>query len=224
MNKLKLVSLLLCLVLMICTLASCAQTPSEITCEDDLISKKIGVIRGSKSDEYSRKFTENGCEIIGFKSRLDMVKAFDAGEIDCAIMDENHAKEVVRENTNLKVLESVSEQKDSFGFYMLEAKRVYTIMLNKALAELKENGKLDEIVNGYLNDPEYEYDFPESFDTSNGFFKISLDPSLYPYVYAADEDHVMPYGIAIAVIDAVCEHLGCGYELVPVTSNSLNST
>ena len=224
MNRLRLVSLLLCIALLVCALASCAQTPSEITGEDDLKNKKIGVVRGSESDTYSRKFIENGCEIIGYKSRLDMVKAFDADEIDCAIMDENHAKVLVSENDSLRVLENVSEQKESFGFYMLEAKRVYTIMLNKALAELKSNGTLDEIVNGYLSDPGYKYEFSEELDDSNGSFTISLDASLYPYVYAADKDHELPYGIALAVIDALCKHLGCGYTLYPVTTNSLNST
>ena len=187
------------------------------------MNKKIGVVEGSKSDTYAQKYVEKGCEIIKYNSRIDMIKAFDANEIDCAVVDKNHADVLAREYDTLEVLPDVLGE-DSFAFYMLESKRVYTIMLNKALAALKENGTVDEIVNGYLSDPEYEYEFASEHDTSNGTFNISLDPSMYPYVYAADEEHPMPRGIAIALVDAICEYLGCGYTFMPVTTLSLNST
>ncbi len=223
LKRIRVVSLLVCLVLVLTALCSCTASNSQIESEADLVNKSIGVIKGSKSAAFAQVYTEAGCEIIEYNSRIDMIKAFDASEIDCAVVDKNHADALAKENEGFKVLD-VTADEESYAFYMLDNKRVYTIMLNKALEELRENGVLDEIIKGYLSDPGYEYDFAQEVDDSNGSFTISIDPSSYPYVYAADEVHRMPRGIAIAIVDAVCEHLGCGYTFLPVTTGSLGST
>lgn len=215
--------ILACLMLVTVCFAACGTTPADINSEEDLKNVKIGVIDGSKSEALAQKYVENGCETVKFDSRNGIVEAFEAGEIDCTILDENLAKLLVKENDTLEIRgEALGE--DTLTFSMPKSKKVYTIMLNKALAALKKDGTFDEIVNGYLSDPEYVYDFAEELDNSNGSFTISLDPGVYPYVFPADESHEIPRGIALALIDAICKYLGCDYTLLPVTSSSLAST
>lgn len=222
--KTRSLALFLCLIILALSLASCDTKKAEIASVEDLKDKVIGVIEGSKSEQLVESYTENGCEIKPYSSRVEIVAAFESDEIDCAILDEYHAEAFVRDYGTYELLEDRLGEGDTFSFTTLASKKVYTIMLNKALSALRENGKLDSIVNGYLSDPEYKYEFAEELDNSNGTFTVSLDSSLYPYTYPADETHTDPRGIALAIIDAVCEHLGCDYVLLPTTTASLSST
>lgn len=224
--KKRLTALLLCF-LMICTSFVACDNKEEaktgILGESDLTNVKIGVIDCSKSEAFVQKYKENGCEIIELESRVEILKAFANGEIDCAIMDENHAKQLISETPELELRgEALGE--DTLTFSVLKSNKVYKIMLDKALAALKADGTVDAIVNGYLNDPDYEYEFADKLDASNGSFMISIDSSMYPYVFPAEDEYDRPDGIALALIDAMCEYLGCDYSLATITTSSLSSS
>lgn len=224
MNK-KLTAIILCMVMVCTALFACGpkETKSGILGESDLENVKIGVIEGSKSETLVQKYTEKGCEIVSLSSRLDIAAAFENGDIDCAVMDENHAKQFVAENDFCEIRgESLGE--DTLAFSTLQSNKVYHIMLNKALAALKEDGTIDKIVEGYLRDSEYAYEFADKLDNSNGSFVISIDPSMYPYVFPVDNEHDEPRGIELALIDAICKYLGCDYTLLTVTTASLSSS
>lgn len=218
------IAIVLCLMFVMTALSSCVGGSSSIESEDDLKNVKIGVIDGSKGVDLANTYAERNCEIIRYDSRVELKEAFENDEIDCALLDENHAAAFVSDNDGYKLLDDRIGDEENYAFSTLATKKVYKIMLNKALATLREDGTLDSIVNGYLNDPEYVYEFATELDNSNGSFTIALDPSLYPYVYPADETHDMPRGIELAVIDAVCRYLGCDYTLITPTTSSLAST
>lgn len=213
MNK-KIISLVLCVVMLL-TLVSCSGQLGK----DDLKNKNIGVIRGSQSIPIAKVFSEEqGCTLTAFYNPDEFDKAFDSGTIDCAILDRNIANSFVKEYTGYTVSQdSVGE--GHLTFSTLETKKIYKIMLDKALAALKEDGTLDEIVNGYLSDEAYEYELSKERDNSNGEFIIALDTEFLPYT--TDDGLNITGGLAVAVIDAVCVYLGCDYTILPITTSSM---
>lgn len=224
--KKRIVAIILCLVLIIIVISGCgpkATAGTEIMSENDLKNMKVGVIAGSKSELYAQKYTENGCEIIALSSRTEISESLANGEIDCAVMDENHARQFVAHNDFCEI-KSEPFGEEAIAFSMLQSNKVYQIMLNKAIAALRADGTLDAIVEGYLNDPTgYNYEFSEKLDNGNGSFSIAIDPSMYPYVFPVDETHSEPFGIELAVIDAVCRYIGCDYSLLTLTTLSLST-
>ncbi len=218
--KMKIISTVLCLVLVLISLASCNFTGSPIKSEADLVNKKIGVIEGSETGAFAEKYTENGCEILKYSSYISLEEAFAQGKIDCAILDENFAKARASVNNTLEILPGTLGE-GTYSFAAVKSKKVYNVMLNKALDVLIEDGTVDNIVNGYLNDYEYEYDFAQESDGSNGSFTIAIDPGAVPYVFPADESHENPRGISIALVDALCSSLGIEYTYLTVASTSL---
>ena len=221
--KIKVVSIIVCLVLIILSLSSCNTNSTGINSEDDLRNLKIGVIESTKSDVFANKYTQNGCEILKYSSYIGLEEALGTGEIDCAILDENHANARIKSGADIKITAQPLGQ-DTLTFTTVKSKKIYNIMLNKALEELVADGKVEEIVTAYLEDDDYVYKFAENVDSSNGSFTIALDPTQTPYVFSADESHDMPGGISLALIDIICERLGCSYTLLPLSGSSLASS
>ncbi len=218
--KTKIISLLLCIVLLCLSLVSCTQTAHEISGESDLVNLKIGVIESSTSDRVSQKYAENGCEILKYSSVNKLRAALESKEITCAIIDENIANAIIKEDNSFEIKGEPLAQ-DSIAFCATNDKKFYRVLFNKALAELKESGKLDEIINGYLSDPDYKYEYVTEGEANNGTITIALDSTLIPYVYPRDEKHEIPEGIYLALIDSLCASIGFKYSFATLTTSSL---
>ena len=71
------------------------------------------------------------------------------GQVDCVVIDNEPAKNYVKANAGLKILDTEYAVED----YAAAIAKENTELLekfNKALAELKAEGKLDEIINKYI--------------------------------------------------------------------------
>ncbi len=213
----KIIALVLCVVMLV-SLAACS---SSIDSKDDLNNVTIGLIHSSKAVIDLEKYkTENGCSLIGFYSLSDLNEGFALGTIDCAVIDRNIA------NAFAEAYPGYSVSKESFGegavtFSALESKKVYSIMLDKALTALKEDGTIDKIVDGYLKDKSLKYTH-KKLDNSNGEFIIAIDPNLTPY-FENDGLNVSG-GPMLEILDAVCEYLGCDYTIIPVKTSDMTAT
>lgn len=121
---------------------------SEIAGPDDLAGKLIGVQEGTTGDLYSTD--DFGDDMVErYLKGVDAVQALLQGKIDAVIIDEEPAKVFVSENEGLKLLDAAYAEEE----YAIAVKKGNTELLdqiNSAIAELKESGKLDEIVAKYI--------------------------------------------------------------------------
>ncbi len=121
---------------------------SDITSIDDLQGKMIGVQQGTTGDIYSTDdFGEDNVQ--RFPKGADAVTALQTGKVDAVIIDNNPAKVFVEQNEGLKLLDSPYAEEN----YAICVKKGNTELLdgiNAAIKELKESGKLDEIVAKYI--------------------------------------------------------------------------
>ncbi len=121
---------------------------SEIAGPDDLAGKLIGVQQGTTGDIYATDdFGDENIE--RYPKGVDAVQALTQGKVDAVIIDNEPAKIFVGDNDGLKLLDAAYAEEE----YALAVKKGNTELLdqvNQAIQELKESGKLDEIVDKYI--------------------------------------------------------------------------
>lgn len=121
---------------------------SEIATVDDLEGKKIGVQAGTTGDIYC---TDGfGQENVNqYNNGALAVAALKNGQVDCVVIDNEPAKNFVKANEGLKILDTEYAVED----YAAAISKENTQLLkdfNKALKELKDEGELDKIIEKYI--------------------------------------------------------------------------
>lgn len=121
---------------------------SDITSPDDLVGKKVGVQLGTTGDIYAEDIED--ATIERYNKGFEAVQALMQNKIDAVIIDNQPAKVFVTENEGLKILDEAFTDEE----YAIAIAKDNTELLEKvntALANLKESGKLDEIVAKYID-------------------------------------------------------------------------
>ena len=121
---------------------------SAIATIDDLAGKKIGVQTGTTGDIYcAGDYGEDA--VARYDNGALAVAALQNGQVDCVVIDNEPAKAFVEANEGLKLLDTEYITED----YAAAIAKDNTELLDKvnaALAELKADGTLDEIIGKYI--------------------------------------------------------------------------
>ncbi len=121
---------------------------SDIKSADDLKGKKIGVQSGTTGDSYCT--TDFGQENVKqFSNGSLAVAALANGQVDCVVIDNEPAKNYVAANTGLKIIDTEYVTED-YAIAVSKDNPDLLKKINTALKELKEAGKIDEIVGKYI--------------------------------------------------------------------------
>lgn len=120
---------------------------AEISTPDDLEGKTIGVQLGTTGDIYASDIADATVE--QYNKGFEAVQSLLQNKIDAVIIDGEPAKVFVEQNEGLKILDEAFTVEE----YAICVKKGNTELLeniNEAIAELKENGSLQEIVEKYI--------------------------------------------------------------------------
>lgn len=121
---------------------------SAIKTVDDLQGKKIGVQTGTTGDIYCTD--DYGQDMVKqYQNGALAVAALKNGQVDCVIIDNEPAKNYVKANEGLKILET-EYVKEDYAAAISKDNNELLNDFNKALKELKEEGKIDEIIGKYI--------------------------------------------------------------------------
>ena len=187
-KKLELFIVLLTLMFVGCG-QSAANQASDVHGVDDLPGKKIGVQIGTVGDTYASDYEgdEAGTVVERYSKGNDAVSSLKNGKIDCVIIDEQPAKEYVKRNSDLSILEEEFTLEE-YAIVIAKGNDSLEEDINKALAELMADGTLDMIINHYINDEETEveglaYTSPEGLDYANGELVMATNAAFPPYEY-----------------------------------------
>ena len=124
---------------------------SDITGFDSLQDGKIvGVQQGTTGDIYVTGDLGDD-KVERYAKGMEAVQALAQTKIDAVVIDGEPAKQYVKEVSGLKILDESYTDED----YAIAVKKGNTELLNAvnaALAELKSEGKLDEIVAKYIHE------------------------------------------------------------------------
>ena len=117
---------------------------SSITKFDDIKDKKIAVQLGSVADLYVEENYKKAT-IVPHKKYLSAVEDVKTNKADCIIMDELPAKEIVKENDNLVILDGFLFQ-DKYGMIVKKGNDELKDKINKVLERMKNDGTIDKLV------------------------------------------------------------------------------
>ncbi len=177
---------------------------------DDLEGAKIGVQQGTTGDIYATDYEgdEAGTTIARYLKGADAVQALKTNKIDCVIIDNLPAENFVAKNPDLMILEEEFTTED----YAICLKKgsPLTAQFNDALAALKADGTLAQIIENYIGDDEVKGTMPyvKKDVERKGTLVMATNAYFPPYEYYAGGDIV---GIDADIAQAICDELG--YEL-----------
>ena len=121
---------------------------SEIASVEDLEGKMIGTQRGTTGNIYcTDDYGED--HITSYDNGLTAVQALNNGQVDCVVIDQEPAKAFVAANQGLKILETEYVSED-YAIGMAKGNTALQSAVNKALAELQEDGTVQSIVDKYI--------------------------------------------------------------------------
>lgn len=117
---------------------------SNIKTFDDIKDKKIAVQLGTVADLYIEKNYKDAT-LIPHKKYLSAVEDVKMGKVDCIVMDELPAREIVKENDSLIVLEGILFQ-DKYGMIVKKGNTELKDSINKVLERMINDGTIEKLV------------------------------------------------------------------------------
>ena len=120
---------------------------SDIASSEDLNGKILGVQMGTTGDSLASEI--EGAQVERFNKYFEAIQSVLQGKIDAVIIDSAPAKAFAEKDENLVILDEALSSED----YAKAINQDNTELLDKvnaAIAELDEEGTLDEIVNKYI--------------------------------------------------------------------------
>ena len=190
-----------------CMMTGCSTSDNtkKISSVDGLKGAVIGVQLGTTGDIYASDVEK--AEVSRFNKGSDAVVALNQGKVDCVVIDSEPAKEFVKANKGLKILDEPFADEE-YAICLSKDKKDLTKKMNDALAELKKDGTLDKIKENFTGDNQGKtaYKTPDGTKYPNGELHMATNPEFPPYEYVEGEDIV---GIDPMAAQAICDKLGC---------------
>ena len=204
------------------SLASCGGSSKKIESADDLVDAVIGAQGGTTGAIYIDDDIQDGllgeATLQEFKSGMEAVTALKQGKIDAVVIDNEPAKVFVEQNDGLKILETPYIVED-YAIAVAKENTELKEQFNQAIAELKEDGTLDQLLDYYINKNEdaQPYTSPEGIEY-DGKLIMATNAQFPPYEYYENETIV---GLDVDFARAICDKLGKELEISDMEFDSI---
>ena len=126
---------------------------SKIKGFKDLKGKKVAVKNGTMSNEYAESIKgKYGFEVVTFSTSPDMYQAVMGGQADACLDDTPILKYSIKDgNLDMKFVNGTENNPAQYGLAIFDSNNQELIdLFNKGLANIRKNGKYDEIIAKYL--------------------------------------------------------------------------
>lgn len=120
---------------------------SKLSNFNELSSKRIAVQLGTVADLYVSDNYPNAT-LVQHKKYLSAVEDVKANKVDCLIMDEIPAKNIVLQNDKLKIMDGILFQ-DRYGMIVKKGNDELRKQINVVLEEMVLDGTIDKLVLKY---------------------------------------------------------------------------
>ena len=182
---------------------------------EDLAGKTVGVQLGTTGDllmseEVGKADGLNLAGVEQYNKAADAVQALLTNKIDAVCIDDQVAKNFVAANEDKLTMLDTAYKEESYAIAVSKDNPDLTEALNGAIAELKEDGTLDAILDKYIAKVEGAtgYVSPEGTEYPNGTLVMATNATFDPYEYIENGEIV---GIDAEFAKALCDKLG--YDL-----------
>lgn len=126
---------------------------SDITSIEDMQGKRIGTQRGTTGYILCSSPVEDGGfgeeNVVPYDDAIAAVKALKNGQIDCVVIDNAPAQELVKANPGLTTLET-EYANEKYAIGVAKGNTALLDAVNGALKELVEDGTVQSIIDKYI--------------------------------------------------------------------------
>ena len=193
---------------------------------EDLAGKTVGVQLGTTGDLLMSEEVGEGEDKLGiagveqYNKAADAVQALLTNKIDAVCIDDQVAKNFVAANPDELTMLDTAFAEESYAIAVSKDNPDLTEALNGAIAELKEDGTLDAILNKYIAKEEGAtgYVTPEGTEYPNGTLVMATNATFDPYEYIENGEVV---GIDAEFAKALCDKLGYDLEIEDMEFDSI---
>lgn len=123
------------------------RTDSDIVSPNQLEGKKVGVQLGTTGDIYAGDIE---AEVERYNKGFEALQALSQGKIDAVIIDRQPALDLTKDMEDVKILDE-SFTEEEYAITVAKENEELKNQINKALQNLKESGKLEEIIGKYIS-------------------------------------------------------------------------
>ena len=193
---------------------------------EDLNGKTVGVQLGTTGDLLMSEEVGEGEDKLGiagveqYNKAADAVQALLTNKIDAVCIDDQVAKNFVAANPDELTTLDTAFAEESYAIAVSKDNPDLTEQLNGAIAELKEDGTLDAILDKYIAKVEGAegYVSPEGTEYPNGTLVMATNAAFDPYEYIENGEIV---GIDAEFAKALCDKLGYDLEIEDMEFDSI---
>ena len=121
----------------------------EIAGSADLAGKTIGVQEGTTGDLEASEVA--GATVMRFKKGIDAVVDLRNGKLDAVVIDALPAAVFVEKNDDIVVLDEYFTEEE-YAIAVRKDDEAFLAEINRIIAELKENGRYQEIYDEYIGE------------------------------------------------------------------------
>ena len=195
-------SIVLIFLILLCSGCS-SNNLTNINNIDDLNDKNIGIYNGSEYDRYLIN-----SNYLYYNTYSDEISALKSGKIDAFLTDEPIAKEIIKSNVGLKILDEKLTT-DSYAFAINKNNTELKEQIDAIILEMKVDGTLKQFESKWINGKNKKL---EKYDyISNKTLKFATVSGSAPFSYLQNNEIV---GYDIDVINYIGYKLGYKIEIV----------
>jgi polar amino acid transport system substrate-binding protein len=128
------------------------ETPDIRTTDDLESGQQVAVQAGTTGEDWARENLPDGVDVRSFQDAPDTYTALEAGQVAGVIFDEPSALTEVRERESLEIVQTI-DTGERYGFAVDPRNEALLEALDRALAEMKEDGTYQRIYDRYEDLP-----------------------------------------------------------------------
>ena len=199
-------------------LAGCSKSKVTINGKADLEGKKIGVQTGTTGELFVQEEVP-GAQIASFKSGIDAALDLKNGAIDCVVLDELPAQEIVKRNPSLKIVRDpyFAENKEEYAIAVKKGNTALLSKIDETINAMKKNGEYEALVNAFMP-ADGKIQIPASIATSGSTVVLGTNAAFPPFEYVEGKNIV---GFDITMGQKIAKNAGMKLEVVDMAFDSL---
>ena len=211
-------ALLICAAILLAAPLCAKPKKVSIKGKADLDGKKIGVQAGTTGEMFVQDEVKNA-KLSSFKSGIDAALDLKNGAIDCVVLDELPAMEIVKRNPSLKIIRDpyFAENKEEYAIAVKKGREDLLAKINDTINAMKANGEYEALVAAFMP-ADGNIKIPASETGSGEKVILGTNAAFPPFEYVNGKDIV---GFDITMGEKIAKNAGMKLEVMDMAFDSL---
>ena len=206
-------------VLAVCALSftGCAKkTVVVINSAEDLNGKTIGCQAGTTGELYVQEEVENA-KLKSFKTGVDAALGLKNGAVDAVVLDELPAREIVKRNSSLKIVETPFA-KEEYAIAVRKGDTELLNSINETISTIRQNGTYENLISSFMP-VDGAIKVPAAFESEGTEeIKMGTNAAFPPFEYY---DNTKIVGFDVSMSQIIARDLGKKLKVVDMDFDGL---